>query len=687
MANGAIQWSAETYNIEQLVQTFPNGMLPRKISIEEGCTDECNNLTLQQGDILDVCEIQHQMCVAAEFPCALGQMKTFHIPMVYNGKLRKLSKAEFIFPTVRDMIKYFPKRVKVTSAPLVAPKVVQKLSVGSVIDLIKLDKSNNILTCKLKGKELKLPLSYKGDFEEVINDGKEYSLEDVMTTFRCPQWVSFIHRHIAKQDVRCIKDFQGDAKLLYSFDQVLLICRSPDGELLIIPGKSAGDSSNVPLFSVPWNNCDTSDKTVKYDLSKTKVDTYISMMNYATRVADVPKQTVIPQSEKLEPPIPATPSFNKTSASKPKVAPRSNYSAKGAANEQCPKSNNDSFTLSEHPEGIPSGSCKSLVSKRSQSPPCTPPRSPRLPPVSKPVEECKEDALSVLMSETNNTYPATHSVSPASRYPPIPTSKKNGLLDNLIAVGINLEDLTKIVPLPTTSPNRRSVSSKKDNINNQEQNGYIPMDNVSSNKSHILGTKEIPLNESPIMGKKNTSPVENDYLSMDKEIKDGTSPHDHDEYCCMSASLSKVSVSSTSNANGETTTAETPEDTSIYLPMNQHSSVPPPSTPTQNNPVPRVSTYSKKAPVPIPPQKKTVSLVQPTPSQKSTLPPVLTPSENTKPERIPAPSLREFGSGTSSPINLSPKLQRQSQNVTATYVNFNRHQSPAPFTMDREYYF
>ena len=264
-----------------------------KVARVAGTSDE---QPLHTGQVLQVLGVRHRRCAQGDIHTnnlskasftRFGHLRPINIPVDIGWQVKRMSRPELLFPTIRDLVRHFPKKVRATYNHQRDPTSVSIVDPGTILELDRVE-GKDIMVAIVRGQELKFPMTYRGDFEEIPEDRK-YDFEEVMVRCLCPQWVKFIDDARVKSTLKRFQGFTGEIKLNHLFLQRVLVCRvhgsSTHGsrQVICLP-LSYRDAQTEPSFFV-CTNADTLPKTSPLDVQLESLYDEVNTVNMDCKVA------------------------------------------------------------------------------------------------------------------------------------------------------------------------------------------------------------------------------------------------------------------------------------------------------------------------------------------------------------------------------------------------------------------
>lgn len=231
-----IKWSDDTFSIRDVADSN----LPTVVKVADGFYSENEAESFSNGDLIKLdfkknySKVRAQCVGRTPREDSSGYMspdKEILIPLGYKGKL-KVECMKKTFNTIEELIAHFPHYVR-TGRPLTGKRGVYSSEQFRIEKGVRLELDRVIpkagLVCKMDGKEVLLPLGQLARFD-VETDDKEYTIREVIDSFKLPQYVRFLDSDFEKivtsdltEAIDNISHFEGYLRLVGLIQQEVVV--------------------------------------------------------------------------------------------------------------------------------------------------------------------------------------------------------------------------------------------------------------------------------------------------------------------------------------------------------------------------------------------------------------------------------------------------------------------------------
>lgn len=264
-----IKWSDDTFSIRDVADSN----LPTVVKVADGFYSENEAESFSNGDLIKLdfkknySKVRAQCVGRTPREDSSGYMspdKDILIPLGYKGKL-KVECMRKTFNTIEELIAHFPHYVT-TGRPLTGKRGVYSSEQFRIEKGVRLELDRVIpkagLVCKIDGKEVLLPLGQLARFD-VEADDKEYTIREVIDSFKLPQYVRFLDSDFEKivtsdltEAIDNISHFEGYLRLVGLVQQEVVVGHHKPSGIAAITSEKANQRAIaiLPLDSEAVQN-------------------------------------------------------------------------------------------------------------------------------------------------------------------------------------------------------------------------------------------------------------------------------------------------------------------------------------------------------------------------------------------------------------------------------------------------
>ncbi|XP_034314062.2 uncharacterized protein [Magallana gigas] len=264
-----IKWSDDTFSIRDVADSN----LPTVVKVADGFYSENEAESFSNGDLIKLdfkknySKVRAQCVGRTPREDSSGYMspdKDILIPLGYKGKL-KVECMKKTFNTIEELIAHFPHYVT-TGRPLTGKRGVYSSEQFRIEKGVRLELDRVIpkagLVCKIDGKEVLLPLGQLARFD-VEADDKEYTIREVIDSFKLPQYVRFLDSDFEKivtsdltEAIDNISHFEGYLRLVGLVQQEVVVGHHKPSGIAAITSEKANQRAIaiLPLDSEAVQN-------------------------------------------------------------------------------------------------------------------------------------------------------------------------------------------------------------------------------------------------------------------------------------------------------------------------------------------------------------------------------------------------------------------------------------------------
>ena len=186
-----LEFSEEEYPLVDFVSKF---ILPQVVRVEQGYHDGDEDTALGNGQVVTIHATNEADSVIAKDQ----NNRKVYIPKSCSEKVEIIVPGvrKNYFGTVAELSRAFPRATRILQE---ASDSSLKLNYGEKLTLKKITKKKTILECENeKGSRVRLPMNLQGRFVP-LEDGQEYSINEVINSFKLPVLVQFVDSKKGKQ--------------------------------------------------------------------------------------------------------------------------------------------------------------------------------------------------------------------------------------------------------------------------------------------------------------------------------------------------------------------------------------------------------------------------------------------------------------------------------------------------------